>query len=198
MASEIEICNMALSNLGQGPITNLLDPQTTEEQLCALHYPTIRDGVLEARAWTFAKFQVIRESTQADEWGLGVLYPIEADWLAVLRCYRSVSAFSLSQAAPKKNQANWEIQGSNIVADVGLLYIEGVLRITDTNKFSKLFVQTVAARLAAELCIPITNEKKLLKDMWDLYNYKLKDAASRDGGQGRSEIITAQNLIKSR
>ena len=74
----------------------------------------------------------------------------------------------------------------------------GIQRVVDTAAFSPMFSQALAARLAADAAISITNNRALQSDMWNLYGVKLAQAAARDGGQGANEIVKSNNYITAR
>jgi hypothetical protein len=74
----------------------------------------------------------------------------------------------------------------------------GLKQVTDTAKFSPLFVQALAARIAADAAIPMTENRQLQVDMWGLYGDKLREAAARDGQQGTNDVITQQRLTSVR
>lgn len=52
MPSVIEICNLALSAIGQG-IINALDEHSPQAEACSLHYESARDAVLREFPGTF-------------------------------------------------------------------------------------------------------------------------------------------------
>jgi hypothetical protein len=56
----------------------------------------------------------------------------------------------------------------------------------------------VAARLAADLAMPITRSRKMQEDMWSLFETKLTSAAATDAGQGRSERTDSTELVRAR
>ena len=51
--SVIEICNNALVDLGEEPITSLAD-NTKAARLCNQRWPAVRDAVLRAHPWNCA------------------------------------------------------------------------------------------------------------------------------------------------
>lgn len=65
------------------------------------------------------------------------------------------------------DQPNWSIEGDYIVTDEidsdDQITIEYIKQVTDTTKFSKLFIACLTLKLAAELAMPIANDK-VLKD----------------------------------
>jgi hypothetical protein len=192
MISEVSICNQALGYLGAEPITSFADQSTTAE-LCRNNYPYIRDAVLEERMWTFATARATSTVTDLDPWGQMYLHSIPLGWLSVFRCYRNVTNIE----CPIKS-TGWRREGQDVLTKEPTVYLWGVQRITNTGKFSPLFTQALAARIAAELAITITENKTLQADLWALYQAKLADAATRDGQQGSNEKIISNSLVNVR
>lgn len=189
MVSEVSICNQALSWLGQSAISSL-DDQSTTAQWMRNNYPFIRDSVLEQRMWTFATARATSETADMDEWGVQFAHP-SPDWVSVFRCYRSVGR------SPVIDQS-WRLEGGVILSDYATVYLWGLKRVTDTGKFSPLFTQALAARIAADACIPLTENRQLQADLWNLYNVKLSEAAVRDGQQGSNEKVVSDTLVLAR
>ena len=56
MASEVEICNLALSHLGDTATVASSDPPegSAQAEHCARFYPIARDALLEMQNWKFA------------------------------------------------------------------------------------------------------------------------------------------------
>lgn len=192
MATVIEICNLALTHLGQAPIISFEDPNNRVEELCGIHYPLVRDVIVESRMWTFATVRARIETTQKDEWGAQYLHNVPEDWLKVFRAYRRVNVTG------KGPQANWVMEGNKILSDEKILYIWGVIRITDPSTFPPMVVSTMAERLASDMCVTITENRRLKNDLLKAHEKSLNEASSRDGGQGRSEIIESNRLIGAR
>lgn len=81
--SEVKVCNLALSYLGESPITSL-DPlvdSSLTASLCARFYPTTRDDLLGRRAWSFAtkRKTLIAVDSEWTEWNYA--YGVPADCL---------------------------------------------------------------------------------------------------------------------
>ena len=57
MASEVDVCNMALAHIGaESQVASIAPPDgSVEAGYCARFYPTARRVALESEAWTFAK-----------------------------------------------------------------------------------------------------------------------------------------------
>jgi hypothetical protein len=201
MVSEVSIANQALSWLAIDPITSLDDNDRTSQWM-RINYPFIRDAVLEERNWTFATARAVSTVADKDDWGDMFVHPIPISWQSVYRCYRNISrgplTGGLSSQSANQTSDGWRVEGGNVLAYDETVYLWGLLRLTDTGAFSSLFVQALAARLAAEACIPFTENRSLQSDLWNLYSLKLAEAATRDGQQGGNELIISDSLTKVR
>lgn len=187
--SEVSICNQALSYLGGNRITSL-DDDSTEAQLCKDNYENLRDSVLEAADWSFA----IQRFTQvplvdAPTYGYTAAFQKPA---TVLRILNDI----YSSADESVRVKSWAMEDNKILCDESTIYFRAVCRVTDPAKFSTLFSQALAARIAAELSRPITNKND--KTLWELYSRKLNEAISNDGLQGVNQEIHKGRLITSR
>lgn len=188
MVSETSICNQALSWLGANRIT-ALDGASREAEWCRDNYAQIRDAVLEERMWTFATERDTSTVGDLDDWGVKYKHPIPVDWIAVYR---------VNCDAHGTTSRGWVREGRYILTEDATVYLWGLKRVTDTGYFTPLFVETVAARLAAEGAIPLTGDHKKAAYHWKLYAEKLAQAAARDGQQGTNEQINSNSLIDAR
>lgn len=192
MASSIDICNLALQWCGQPRITSLLTPTNALEELCALNYPLARDACLEEHAWSFALKRVILDPTNIDPvWGDGFTFQIPTDAITVLRVF-SIQDHQSNQIP------GWRKEGGVIYAKWDEAYAIIISRETNTNLYSPTFVQALAARLAMDIAIPLTDSMQLMTTMREQYAIKLREAVSADGIQGSREIFLAEDLINVR
>jgi hypothetical protein len=188
--SEVSICNQALTWLGQKAITSLTDSNTTAEWM-RNNYPFLRDAVLEERMWTFATVRATSTTQDLDEWGVQYAHPLPLGWISVFRCYQNTG---MGQASP----IEWRLESGNILCDWSDIRLWGLARIEDTGKYTPLFAQALAARIAADACIPLTENRQLQVDMWNLYKTKLAEAAAKDGMQGSIERVVSNTLVNAR
>lgn len=189
--SEVSICNQALGWLGENPITSL-DDQTPAASLCYHNYAGLRDSVLEGYEWSFAIRREQLALLDQDPVGYGNAFQVPTDVLRVLKCSKD-GRFQREEPA-----LQWEIEGDKILCDESTIYTRSVIRIEDPMQFSANFVQALAARIAMELAIPITNSRTLQTDMTRMYAGKLADAVTTDGMQGRNKRIRSTWLLRSR
>lgn len=185
--NEVGICNLALSWLGKKPIVSL-DISGAAEEWCRNNYPFLRDAVLEERMWSFARARTISVTEDLDDWGTLYKHTMPLGWLQVFRAYRDAN----------KSEVDWEREEDYILSSQSTLYLWGVKRVTDTRKFSQLFNNALAARIAATGCVKFTEDKAKEQAMWARYQAFLSDAAARDGQQGKNENIGSNRVVSAR
>ena len=165
MASEVQICNLALLKFGSVTINSLTD-STPEAQACNVYYSLMRDQMLYAHTWNFAmaRADISAElsATPAFQWDYA--YQLPVDCLRVVELYGS--------------DDTWEIEGNNLLTDLDEeIYIRYINKITTTGDFSPAFVNCLATRLAAELAAKIKGDKRLrLELLNELENVLLPEA----------------------
>ena len=206
MASEVDICNIALGKLGANPIATFLDG-TTEANLCGLQYPILRDAVLAARAWTFATTRLqITSGIPPDPIpsGWGYAYLVPNDSLRIIQAYVPNPAGAVIQYIDTQfdaiyTQIDWERLIDYLYTNQGpTIWVKYIRRVTDTSKFDPNFIEALATRIAMELAIPITNNPALLDGYTKLYSAKIIEATSTEGQQGKSQVIQQPGTLAAR
>ena len=191
MATKTSIANQALGWLGANLITAFTD-DSREAQLITANYPDIRDAVLEEREWTFASARrSLLPSVTAPLYGYAYKFTIPGDVLRILEVRND-------KRARGKNGLDWRLEGDFILADSDSLDIRYIYRNDEPASYSPGFVQALAARLAADLAIPIAESRALQQDMFGLYQAKLKSAAALDGMQGKAQSFNSTRLTEVR
>ena len=92
----------------------------------------------------------------------------------------------------------WQIEGGKLRTNADSVYILYIKREDDPTKYSAGFYDLMATRMAAELAYSIAKDKTLAGNMWDLYNYKLRDARVQDGQEGTTPRLECNDLINVR
>lgn len=193
MPSPVEICNLALGWLGANLIhaLNLEAPESTEEELCAANYPAALRVVLEAKGWTFATERVVIEN--GEESGVAE-YPrrflVPATVVRVLGADDGSGTFEL----------RWVREGKHVLtADVaGDLHVKAVLLVEDALRFPPAFTRALALRLAADLAIPLTENRARAGELEAQYLREVARAGSLDGSQGSVETKRSTWLHRAR
>ncbi len=177
MASQVEICNLALNDLGANTISDITEG-TKEANLCNDYWNLLLNEVLEAHKWDFAKKQValaLDASYTILNDTYDYAYQLPADYIR------------MSEPLDDPNQTViYEIIDTHLLSNEEDLEIEYIARITDTTKFPSHFVICLAARLRASLAIPLSKKGTKGIDWMGLYfNVELPRAQTKDAQQGR-------------
>jgi hypothetical protein len=79
MASVIEICNRALSNIGNSRSINSLTEASKEAGQCSLHFDSCRDAALADFDWNFATKRLALADTNnpPPDWAYAYQYPTD-------------------------------------------------------------------------------------------------------------------------
>lgn len=216
MASEVDICNLALGHLGDTATVSSINPPegSAQAEHCSRFYPIARDSLLEMHAWGFAttRSTLALLGSAWPEWKYCYASPTDAlNLLAILPPqadddYSSANNYGFTQTGiPLIGSGTYTPQTfSQETLEDGSVVIytnqeEAVCRytrfITDTTVFSPLFVDTLSWYLASYLAGPIlkgdigaAEAKRCMGNAMGM----LGKAAVSDSNQRRTHI--AQNV----
>lgn len=197
--NEVAICNLALSHLGQAPITNLLNPATNVEQLCALQYAICRDSLQEDAEWTFCtameRLDAVTDTLPlSDEVNpLGQWFEVP-DAIRILMVYKGHG----SPLYPHDLQTEWYLQDGYLACNYEKITVKYLKKTTVVQNFSAQFKQVLAYKIALALCIPITENVGLMQSLKAMYDELMDKAALNDGLQGTSNNVTFRRLTNVR
>ena len=185
MASEVDICNIALSNLGERSINDRAD-ENQRARACDNQFDDVRDLVLRSHIWNCAlkREGPLPSSATAPSWGYDYAYPKPAEMLRLI--------------AVKENEHAFKIEGDNIVTDSSTLNILYIERVTDTSKYDSLLVQAIALRLATEIGQDLTGKTELKENLMRKYREVLSEARSADAAEGTPQKIESDLWLESR
>lgn len=195
MASEVEICNMALSEIRAGSINSLTE-SSLQAQQCKLKYPFLRDMLLRDVPWNFAhKVDALALLTDdLHNWVYAYQYP--SDCLYINKLILNFEEFGdtgdgVTRArhiediyTPDLNrQVKYEVMNVDgnrvIAANEPELRISYRKKVTDPNLFDSLFIMAFVQLLAANLAVPVVGAevgRQLKKDAFDLYSAYISEA----------------------
>lgn len=168
MASEVDIANRALSMLGEARIISLTDNNKPARAMNA-RYEMLRDAELTAYAWRFAVTRVqLAASTDVPEWGYSTIYDRPTGDLRPIKIggdfiYPDAIGVMYESSGYIPDGSPWDIISGRIHTNISApLDYEYVAQITDAGSFDQLFVEALAARLAADAAEELTqsNSKK--------------------------------------
>ena len=165
MASEVDICNLALSHLSNRARVASLDPvdQTVEGKHCKTFFPIARDTALEEGIhWGFAKVRAeLAPVTALDDGEWGYAYALPSRLIKVIK----VTPPGTDKDFPGSDyviETTIDAEGNSddvLYTDVDEAVIHYIFRETNTGRWSPLFVSTVSWLLASYLAGPILKGK---------------------------------------
>ena len=191
MASVVDICNSALNMLGASIIIALTE-NSKNGRLCNQRYEPVRDAVFRSHPWNCLQKRVeLALDTVSPVFEFSNAYTLPADCLRVLK----------SENSNLSNNEKFRIEGKKLLTDEDTMKILYVAKITDTTEYDTLLIETLSARLAAEMCYPITQSSTLMDRMFSIYENKLKEARFTDATEGTADDdvrIQADDFINAR
>lgn len=186
MASDVDICNLALSRLGDDATVSELDPPegSSSAEHCAQFYPIARDSLLEMHNWNFATIRIGGTPvTLPSNAGWLFAYAVPADCIQIIAIlppdvtdnytanlgnipgYRTYGPGDYSDDNAVLGRAVYTPQDfaietasdgtSIILTNMEQASVRFIKRITDTTRFSPLFVDTLSWYLASMLAGPL-------------------------------------------
>lgn len=194
----VDICNMALANLGQTTQITSLDPLEdgdTTAALCARFYPKVRDTLLERRDWTFARKRAVLTSLEEALQDAEATSPTSAwDYCYVvpedLLVLRGVHLEGATDDKTPQDAVVESVAGTkSILTDAAPgSWIRYTARITATSQFSPLFVEALSWFLAAKLAGPLTADLTKAEKCLKIAMATLAEASASDANQRQVDV----------
>ena len=178
MASETDICNWALSELGVATIANL-DENSQAARVCNVRYEAVRDEVLRAFPWNCAqKRATLGQDSDSPSFEYDYSYALPSD---CLRCRYLVDSANniIGDDYP------WRIEGRHILTDLSEVNLVYTYRLTVVDDMDSLLRAAISARLAAEIAYPLTKSNSLQEVKFKFYLMKLVEAEHGNAQEGR-------------
>jgi hypothetical protein len=185
--SSIALCSNALVKLGAQPIGSFEDP-TPEAQVAARLYPALRDALLSAHPWSFAVAQATLPRLAAEPVAdFGAAFQLPVDFLKVISAGSGTSGRGLG----------YRILGRRLHADAPSVTLTYIARASEGD-FPPFFDQALIARLAAELCLPLTESASRAEVLMRQAEQELRRARLLDSQQATPKRVEDFTLIRAR
>ncbi len=186
--SQLDLINTALIKLGAYKITSLNDG-SPESDIAATLYAPARDAVLSIYPWSFATNQITLStpSTAAPIVDYTYTFDLPSDHLRTLSVGSNGSGTGVI----------YRQSGTHIETDepvITLTYIAQVSETTQPAFFDLLLIN----RLAAEFCLPLTENAARADSLYKMFERDLNQARFIDAVQDTPLKIKSFNLINAR
>lgn len=171
MASVVDICNMAVSRLGDDATITSIDPPegSMQAEYCLRFWPIARDSLLESHPWSFAtrRATLAELTAETDAWAYA--YALPANCLRVLAVQHvdatadygiDAGQFQDAVTAAYYTPQPFAVESLSTGAVAILTNQEEaaaryIVKVTDPTKYSPLFVETASWQLASYLAGPM-------------------------------------------
>ena len=184
MASAVEICNKALTLLGNKPIVALTDDTKAGRAVNRVFDPT-RLLMLQGHPWNFAsKRASIAASPTAPIFGFDRAFPVPNDALFI----KEISAVEA-----------FKVESGNINTDATApLEVIYIADLTDPDQMTPLFREALAARIALDIGFDMTGNATLLTTLKAIYDERLSGARTNDAQEGTPDLVEQGTWLDSR
>ncbi|MBI1213957.1 MAG: hypothetical protein GC190_21050 [Alphaproteobacteria bacterium] len=185
--SEVAICNLALQEIGRGMMITALDENSQAARACRLRYPYARDATLRGYDWNFASARAeLAALSDPPAFGFANQYELPADCLRV-------------RAIENGEADDWRVEGRRILTDMGApIFVKYTARVTDPAQFDPLFVAALAARVAADIAVSLSESTSKAQGLWQIYLGKLHEAWKNDAIEGQPDALPQGSWVGAR
>jgi hypothetical protein len=199
--SAVDICNIALNNLGErGNVASIDVPESDNEVILARHYDLTREALLEEYLWNFARTETVLAQTSSGgaDYINGYLLPAD--------CLRLISM------GPRDFEIrDWNIEGRTILinpqnevafdpfSSPGLaLLLRYIKNVTDVSQFSGLFCKILGIQLALDVSYAFNNKSTQIDMLSKRLASELPKAVSMNALQKLPKRRTVASTVLAR
>lgn len=185
--NDVGLCSRALIRLGAAPITSFADGTAESEIAGALYGPT-RDALLSAYGWTFASGQVALTP---------LVTPPLADYARAFQLPNDyLRAMSAGQGGRGRG-LHYRIARGALHTDASEVMLSYIFR-PEEEEFPPFFDMALISRLAAEFCIPVTENTSRADALYRLADLEFSRARQIDAQQDTPNRIENFSLTDIR
>lgn len=195
--SEVDICNLALANIGETAKVTSIDPPDGSAQagLCATFYPLARDSLLQMGYWSFAikRKALVEVDNPRTEWQYAYAVPADASGIiAVTPPDASNDYIEYGMDVPQKFVIETDIHGKRVLyTNQKEAHARYNAKVVDTTLFSTIFTIALSWHLASMLAGPI-----IKGDVGAAESKRCAQVASAYMAQAKNHDTTTQAEIK--
>ena len=200
MASKVDIANFALNSIGASTISSLSE-NTKAAIVINQRFDSVRDSVFRSHPWnSLITRATLSQDSSAPNFGYTYQYVLPTDpyCLRVLEFSNGTLTYPMDNMTSTDGSPVFVIEGRKLLTNEGTVKIKYVGQVTDTTQYDSSLIDTLAARLAHEVCYAITGSTSLTNTTYSLYQEKLKEARFVDATEGAPQRIEASDFIESR
>lgn len=176
-----DICNIALSSIGQGRIDSI-DEDSEAARQCKLYYELTRKNLLSSFRWGFAERseKLALVDTSVPKWEFA--YAVPKKCLVVRQLYnKNGSMIEMDESTKDDNYHEYQISLMNesqriIMADIENAWMDYTADITNAELFDASFAEALAHKLASHIAMPLSGSQNMAQSQYQLYQIAIQQA----------------------
>ncbi len=170
--NNITLCSRALVRIGALPITSFSDG-TAEAEISETLYESVKDALLSSYGWSFATMQA--QLTQ-------LVSPPIADYAYAFGLPNDFLRALSAGSNTKSRGVNFRISSGALHTNASAVTLNYIANV-DESGFPPYFTQALVSRLAAEFCIPVTENTSRAEALFRLAEKEYEQARQIDAQQ---------------
>lgn len=176
MASQVDVCNLALVNLGEAPTITAINPPdgTKYAAACAQFFPIALDHVLSECDWSFARKREVLTAvdvTAPDAWEYTFAIPTD---MVMVRMVQEDGCEDPNVGIP------YEIAYGRLYSNHDEVVMVYTYRNSNVQQWHVGAVQALAGYLSYLLAAPVTKNPQVTQAMRQFYGQLLGEAMTKD------------------
>lgn len=198
MAGQIDVCNRALTKIGDDRIISIDDDTERARVLKALWAPLV-DSEIRARNWNFAmKRATLPALVSTPAWGFDLEYQLPADCLRPVQIGEYFMGASLADFRAV-TEAPFQIEGRKILANLAApLSIRYLRRVSNVGEWDNSFADVFACKLAIDACERLSQNSSKKEMLLGEYRLAIAAAVRADAIENPSEHIPDSSWVTVR
>lgn len=183
MSTAIDICNSALTKLGQETIASFTEDSKAARAL-NIQYPIVRDMLLQDHYWNFAiKTVSLAQLPSLDLGSRGVKFALPSDY---------------HQAIKLLSNRFYKIESGELITDQPTAILKYVWKNTNVSTYTPLFKEALAYALANDIAYLMTQSQGTV-DRMEAKAVKAKlNAAAVDAQEDYMDSVYGDDFIEGR
>lgn len=187
MTSKTDICNMALLEIGQPPITDITDG-SADAVTCSLVFDNVVDSVVASKYWSKVRQRAeLAPLVDPPEYEFTTQFQLPADFLQEL----SINDRDIGDI-------EYAIEKDKLLISTSSVFIKYIQRQPNPELWGIQLQTAIIYLLSARIAYKITGDAKLQEMKYGLYQAWTRAAASTDNKQGSRRQARATQLKRVR
>ncbi len=185
--NDVALCSRALIRIGAAPITSFEDG-TAESEIAGALFAPVRDALLSAYAWSFASGQAVLNELET---------PPIADYSNAFQLPNDFLRALSAGTGTRGRGLNYRIARGALHTNSSEVVLTYIFR-PEEEEFPSYFDQVLITRLAAEFCIPVTENTSRAETLYKLADAEQQRARQIDAQQDSPGRLEDFSLINAR